>query len=40
MAKVVVSIQAHMTWFEIKERRKFEFEFKLIQVQLPLIHRN
>jgi hypothetical protein len=29
-----------MTWFEIKEKRKFEFGFKLSQVHLPLIHYN
>jgi hypothetical protein len=29
-----------MTWFEIKEKRKFEFGFNLNQVHLPLIHYN
>jgi hypothetical protein len=29
-----------MTCFEIKEKRKFEFELKLNQVHLPLIHCN
>jgi hypothetical protein len=39
MESFAVSIWLQWSWFEIKERM-LEFEFKLNQVHLPLIHNN
>jgi hypothetical protein len=43
MAKFVVPYKPHLTWFEKKRKEKkrgFDFEFKLNQVHLSLIHCN